>query len=555
MKFLILISCLVVASHQADIFEIVDAYKQLLGFPGKCEDLFPVAICDRIRAIKDKLGDEPLNFEFEDELDFHPLNDVMIEDVPQTCEDVFSQATCDGLRAIAQKFGETAEDINAAIKAAATKHITNAKEILKFVQHYLVDHAVNFKCTSVLSDEQCQHLAHIGSLLKIRAEDVNEAIREAIAHGATTAADIYGHAVEYVRDLYSKTSCEDFLDADTCSKLTAIAKAAHLNTKEVIKAVREAVIEGASSLPEIYKKAVEFLSKEITCEGVFGDDVCAKLDKAAELLGEKASDVTEAIRQAISKNILKATDLLDFVQQYLVDKAVNFKCENVMDADLCAKITEIGGHFKESVDDVNKAIKEAIVKGADGVQEIYNVAVVWLRNAVRAKSCEDLIDADTCQKIRDFATKVHVSTKDVMQAVKEAIAMGAWGAADIYAKAVEYLKSKISCESVMGKSTCDKIRALADKFSVSLTKVDEVLREAIASGVTKVNDLYKVVVKYIMDRWTDLIGDEEMMDGQWNDINMKNVLIELLKEVLKGDEENEDMLDSMLDELMDVKRF
>merc|ERR1712212_881862 len=38
-----------------------------------------------------------------------------------------------------------------------------------------------------------------------------------------------------------------------------------------------------------------------------------------------------------------------------------------------------------------------------------------------------------------------------------------------------------------------------------------VLREAMGSGVTKVTELYKVVVKYIMDRWTDLIGDEEML--------------------------------------------
>merc|ERR1711872_565325 len=160
---------------------------------------------------------------------------------------------------------------------------------------------------------------------------------------------------------------------------------------------------------------------------------------------------------------------------------------------------------------VNKAIKEAIVHGATGVQEIYNVAIAWLRDHVKASKCEDLISADVCQKIRDFANKVHVSAKDVLQAVKEAIAEGAWDPTDLYKKAIEYIKSKISCEAVMGKATCDRIRALADKFSVSLAKVDEVLREAIASGVTKVTELYKAVVKYIMDRWTDLIGDEEML--------------------------------------------
>merc|ERR1712168_1248273 len=286
---------------------------------------------------------------------------------------------------------------------------------------------------------------------------------------------------------------------------------AHLRTSEVIKAVREAIIEHASNAQEIFQKAMDFLTGEITCEGIFGADVCSKLQKAAQMLGEKTSDINDAIRAAVKKHVTKVSDVLKFVQEYLVDKAKNFKCENVLNADLCAKIMKIGGHFKDGIDTINKGIKEAIVHGATGVQEIYNVAVAWLRDHVKASKCEDLISADVCQKIRDFANKVHVSAKDVLQAVKEAIAEGAWDPVDLYKKAIEYIKSKISCEAVMGKATCDRIRALADKFSVSLAKVDEVLREAIASGVTKVTELYKVVVKYIMDRWTDLIGDEEML--------------------------------------------
>jgi BMFP domain-containing protein YqiC len=155
------------------------------------------------------------------------------------------------------------------------------------------------------------------------------------------------------------------------------------------------------------------------------------------------------------------------------------------------------------------------------------VAVAWLRDHVTAKSCEELISPDVCKKIKDFAKKVHVSVSDVMQAVKEAIAEGAWDPKDLYQKAVEYLKAKISCEAVIGKSTCDKIRALADKFGIALTRVDEVMREAIARGVTKVSELYKTVVKWIMDQWTDLIGDEEMYEQQ-DFIDIKGKLQEAL---------------------------
>ena len=51
---------------------------------------------------------------------------------------------------------------------------------------------------------------------------------------------------------------------------------------------------------------------------------------------------------------------------------------------------------------------------------------------------------------------------------------------------------------------------MADKFSISLNKVDEVMREAIARGVTKASDLFQAVVDYIKDKF-DIFGDEEEM--------------------------------------------
>jgi len=453
--------------------------------------------------------------------------------LPQKCEDVFTQDQCDKLRAIAQKFGESATDLNNAIKEAAAKHIGKAKDILSFVQEYLVTHAKNFKCENVLPAESCANLVKIGELLKLKKDQVNTAIREAMVHGATKAKEIYQKAIEYARDVLSRTTCEDWMSADTCAKIKDFAKMAHLRSQDVIKAIREAVIEGAVKVQDIYQHAIDILSNEITCEAVIGAAVCEKLEKAASLLGEKMSDINDAVRAAVKKHISKASGIISFVQEYLVDKAKNFKCENVLNEELCASIMKIGGHFKDGADVINKAIKEAIVHGANGMQEIYRVAVAWLRDNVKAKKCEDLIAADTCQKIRDFANKVHVNTKDVMIAVKEAIAQGAWGAADLYKKAVEFLKSKISCESVMGKSLCDKIRALADKFSISLSKIDEVMRNAIASGVTKVSELYKVVVRYIMDRWTDLIGDEEML-ALSDENDMSDITEKLREAILKA---------------------
>ena len=58
-----------------------------------------------------------------------------------------------------------------------------------------------------------------------------------------------------------------------CEKLKKFAEFAHLKSGEVVKAIREAVIEHATNAQDIYKKAVDFLTQEITCEKVLKPEV------------------------------------------------------------------------------------------------------------------------------------------------------------------------------------------------------------------------------------------------------------------------------------------
>jgi len=455
-----------------------------------------------------------------------------------SCEDIFGQETCDGLRDIMTKFGEKADVLTAAIKAMTDKHLANIQEKLEFIRQFLVDKATNVSCDKFLPQATCDQLDKLLALIKVSVDDVNRAVREAIAHGATTAADIVQKAKDYARDVLSKATCVDLLGADGCQKLKDFAAKFHLNVKEVLKAVREAILEHATTVQDIFNKAKDFLTGELTCEQILGAKTCAALEKAAQTLGERVTIINKALQEAVKNGLTKVPEILNYIQEYMVNMVTDFKCTNVLSQDLCDKIMAIGGHFKDGVATINKAIEEAIVHGAAGMQEIYNVAIAWLRDHVTAKTCEELIDPNICQKIKDFAKKVHVSVTDVMTAVKEAIAEGAWGP-DLVKKAIDYLKAKISCEAVIGKATCDRIRALADKFGIALDKVDEIMREAIARGVTKVSELYKTVVKWIMDQWTDLIGDEEMkyIEGEQNDFldikgRLQKALMEAVEKIL-----------------------
>merc|ERR1711962_1973877 len=78
-------------------------------------------------------------------------------------------------------------------------------------------------------------------------------------------------------------------------------------------------------------------------------------------------------------------------------------------------------------------------------------------------------------------------------------------------KAIELMKAKLSCDNVFGKDKCDKLRSLAQQVGVSIAKLDEVMREAIAKGLTSAKELYKAVIDYIMDKWGDLIGKRELL--------------------------------------------
>lgn len=43
-----------------------------------------------------------------------------------------------------------------------------------------------------------------------------------------------------------------------------------------------------------------------------------------------------------------------------------------------------------------------------------------------------------------------------------------------------------------------------------MKNIDAALREAVANGVTQVQELYKAAIKYITDKWTGVFGDKQI---------------------------------------------
>merc|ERR1712116_51257 len=114
----------------------------------------------------------------------------------------------------------------------------------------------------------------------------------------------------------------------------------------------------------------ELVENAITCEDILSESVCAALKKAAEKLKVKAAEVDKIVREAVKKGITKAKEIIKIVRAKIIEMATNFKCEDALAADVCAKMREIAAELKVDFAKVMKVMKEIIAKGITKAKEI-----------------------------------------------------------------------------------------------------------------------------------------------------------------------------------------
>ena len=94
------------------------------------------------------------------------------------------------------------------------------------------------------------------------------------------------------------------------------------------------------------------------------------MKEAAEKLKVKAEEVDKIVREAVAKGITKASEIAKIVREKLVDLATNFKCEDALPAEWCAKIREVAATLKIDYAKVMKVMKEIVAKGITKAKEI-----------------------------------------------------------------------------------------------------------------------------------------------------------------------------------------
>ncbi|XP_057298223.1 uncharacterized protein LOC130629134 [Hydractinia symbiolongicarpus] len=371
-------------------------------------------------------------------------------------------------------------------------------------------------CEDFLPQKTCDNLRKVATLLHEKATTVRDAVQAAIAHHKTKASEMLTFIKEYLAE---KMPCEKVLTEKLCNQLSTLGDHVKLTALQVRLAIENAVSTGATKVTDIYKKAVDFMTTEITCSKIFGQVACDNMVEAMKKLKEQSQLLNEAIMTAAQKHYTNVKNLLVSVKETLVEKVTNFQCTDVMTQSQCDFITNLAKKFHIKATELNRAIVEAVFNGTKSIKQIYDITIGELIEKAKNVKCEDLIPKDTCDKLDAFAKNVHLKVSDVTMAVKVAIASGVTTVGSTAKFVREYLAEKLSCDTFLSESTCQLLEKLANKLHVSFKKVIEKLRSLYASGVTKVSDIYKTIVEYV---WGLFWGDA--VDKRQAEFSLKDML-------------------------------
>merc|ERR1712142_814432 len=267
------------------------------------------------------------------------------------------------------------------MKDIIAKGVAKAKEIIEEIKKHffpgneLIENMIT--CEDVLAGNVCAALKKIAQKLKVKVEEVDRIIREAVKKGITKAKDIIKIVRAKIVELATKIKCEDILSANVCNKIRKVAGDLKIKMSKIMTYMKNLVVKGITKAKEIIEKIKhhfwpgnELIENAIMCEDILSKSVCASLKKAAEMLKVKAAEVDKIVREAVAKGITKAKEIIKIVRAKIVDLATNFKCEDALAADVCAKIREVAADLKVKMAEVMKVMKKIIAKGIAKAKEI-----------------------------------------------------------------------------------------------------------------------------------------------------------------------------------------
>merc|ERR1711973_763358 len=357
----------------------------------KCEDVLADDVCAKLReaAKKLKLKAEEINKLIEEAvakgkkkaqeiIDY--VHKRMVDLSKVKCTDVLSESLCTKIKAFADAFKIKYAKIIEVMKTAIAKGLDKISEIIDYIKkhfpHLELDNEIT--CEEILSDKVCHDLREVAKKFKIKAEEIDKLVREALDKELRKAKDIIHYIRTKIVDMATNFKCTDALSEDVCAKIKEIAAKFKVDYQKVMKVIKDIIAKGITKAKEIIDEIKKHffpqlegeLVNEITCEEILAEKVCHDLREAAKKFKIKVEVIDQLVREALDKELRKAKDIIHYIRTKIVDMAKNFKCTDALPEDVCAKIKEIAAKFKVDYQKVMKVIKDIIAKGITKVKEI-----------------------------------------------------------------------------------------------------------------------------------------------------------------------------------------
>merc|ERR1719334_728881 len=390
-----------------------------------------------------------------------------------------------------------------------------AKEIIEEIKkHFFPGQENDIVCEEILAEKVCKSLKEAAEKLKVKAEEVDKIVREAVEKGITKASEIAKLVREKLVEMATNFKCEDALPAEWCAKIREVAATLKIDYAKVMKVMKEIVAKGITKAKEIIDEikkhffpGQELMVNAITCEDIFSEQVCVALKKAAEKLKVKAAEVDKIVREAVKKGITKAKEIIKIVRAKIIEMATNFKCEDALAADVCAKLREIAAELKIKFAEVMKVMKQIIAKGVVEAKKI----IEYIKKhffpgqdlMCPSPTCEDVLSAKVCTELRDIAKRMKVKAEEIdaiiRQLVKEKITEAKVIIEKVKAKLVELAKN-FKCTDVLNESVCKEIKDFAAKIKIEAKKVDEIIKKIVVEGVTKAKEIIKKIIEHFFPK-------------------------------------------------------
>merc|ERR1711962_1963827 len=216
--------------------------------------------------------------------------------------------------------------------------------------------------------------------------------------------------------------------------------------------------------------------------------------------------VEEVIKDIVAKGITKVQEIIKKIKEYFFPTEIEnvIVCEDILSDEMCATLRKAAEKLKIGAKIVDQYIREALEKGKTKAKEI----IKYIEDKMAALSkvkCEDVLDEDICKKIREVAAKVKVSMAKVEKVIKDIVAKGITKVQEIIKKIKEYffpteVENVIVCEDILSDKMCATLRKAAEKLKIGAKIVDQYIREALEKGKMKA----KEIIKYIEDKMAAL---------------------------------------------------